>query len=53
MGAPINAPIEHNHGLLILNDYGARHSGVNGAEILVLVGCLEFVRKPFISIEGL
>ena len=53
MGAPSQrAHRTHSRGLLILNDYGACHSGVNGAEILVLTGRLEFVRKPLIGVKG-
>ena len=47
------APSNTTCGLLIFDDDRAGHSRVNGAEILVLSGRLEFVRKPLVGVKRL
>ena len=46
-------PRPSNPHLLIFDDDRASHPRVDGAEILVLTGRFEFVRKPVIGVEWL
>ena len=50
---PGDAPIGTAGLLVVFYGDRASHSRVNGAEIFILTGRLEFVRKTGISVEGL